>query len=73
MIIQIKVKPNSSKDNIMQEKEGTFTIFVKAKAENNKANIAVIKLLSKYFGVPSSQIDIKTGKKSRKKIIEIRK
>ncbi len=72
MIIQIKVKPNSPKEEVVNEGE-RFTIFVKEKAENNKANIAVIKLLSKYFGVPSSQIDIKTGKKSRKKIIEIRK
>lgn len=72
MRISIKVKPNSPKEEVVNEGEG-FTIFVKAKAENNKANIAVIKLLSKYFGVPSSQISIKTGMKSKKKIIEIRK
>jgi len=72
MIIQIKVKPNSPKEEVVKENE-EFTIFIKEKAENNRANLAVIKILAKYFGVSSSQISIKTGMKSRKKIIEIRK
>jgi uncharacterized protein (TIGR00251 family) len=71
MMISIKVKPNSQKEEVARENDNYFTILVKEKAENNKANIAVIRLLSKYFRVPSSQISIKTGMKSRKKIIEI--
>lgn len=71
MIINIKAKPNSQKEEVVRENDSSFTIFVKEKAENNRANLAVIKILAKYFKVSSSQISIKTGMKSRKKIIEI--
>ncbi len=71
MIINIMVKPKSSKENIAKRDDGTFTVFVKEKAEDSKANIAVIRALARYFNVSTSQINIKSGFKSRKKIIEI--
>ena len=39
--------------------------------EKNKANIAMIKMLSKFFKVPQKSIMIKSGATSRKKIVEI--
>jgi uncharacterized protein (TIGR00251 family) len=46
--IEIKVKANSKKESITQ-KDNIYIVEVKAKAEDNKANIAVIKLLKKHF------------------------
>ena len=66
-MIKIKVKPNSGKQSI--EKKGEiYLINVKSPAENNKANIEVIKMLERYF---KKSVKIKSGLTSRNKIIEI--
>ena len=70
MKISIRVKPNSKTEKI--EKSGEFfTVYVKEPARENKANLAVINLLSEHFKVPKSQISIVSGLKSKQKIIEI--
>lgn len=70
MIINVKVKPNSKEDKIEKTGENEFIIHVKEPAEDNKANIKVINLLSKEFGVSFRKIMIKNPR-SRDKIIEI--
>lgn len=68
MKIKIKVHPNSSKEEIKKIDEGNYEIWIREKAENNKANIAVAKLLKKYF---KKEAKIKSGFTSKNKIIEI--
>ena len=68
MIIKVKVHPNSNKQEIIN-KENKYEVYLKEKAENNKANLELIKLLSKYF---NSKVSIKSGLKSRKKIIKVK-
>ncbi len=65
MRLSIKVVPNSKKDEIIEG--NPFVVKVKESAEKNKANIAVIKLLSKHF---KSRARIVSGFTSRKKIVE---
>lgn len=67
MIIKIKVKPNSGKQEIFND-NGNYTAYLKSAPENNKANIELLKLLKKYFNKP---VKIKAGLTSRNKIIEI--
>lgn len=67
MIIKVKVKPNSSKREIVRDGEN-YVVSLKSPAEDNKANIELIKLLKKYF---DKEIKIKTGKTSRNKLIEV--
>lgn len=45
--IKVKVKPNSSKTQIKGFEENLLLINIKAPPENNKANIELIKFLSK--------------------------
>jgi len=68
MIINIKVKPGSSEQKIKKISETEYEIKLKEKAENNKANLKLIRLLKKYF---NAEIKIKSGLKSRKKIVEV--
>ena len=65
--IKIKVKANAKK-NLIEDKGDYFLVSVKEKAENNKANLAVIKLISKHF---KKQAKIIKGLRSKEKIIEI--
>ena len=71
MKIKIKVKTNSSKEEIKKINESEFILSVKEPPTENKANQAVLKLLSEYFNVPKSNISILKGKTSRNKIIQI--
>lgn len=48
-------------------------IAIHEKPTENKANIALIKFLSKILHIPKSQISIKRGHKCREKRIEIHK
>lgn len=68
----MKVKPNSSKQEIINCSEGKYVAYLKSAPENNKANIELIKLISKELNIPSSNIKIKFGKSSHNKIIEIK-
>ena len=68
-IFKVIVKPNSRKNDILgyDEEKQAYIISIKEKAEDNKANIELIKFLSKMLG---RKARIKSGLKSREKIIE---
>ncbi len=72
MIIHVKVKPNSSKQQIENFGGGRYLVYLKSPPENNRANIELINLLSKEFGTPPTRFSIKFGKTSDKKIIEVK-
>jgi uncharacterized protein len=70
-ILKIKVKPNSHKQNIQEEPDGSLIISLKSPPVDGKANEELIKLLAQKFDIPKSQITIKSGSSSRNKLIEL--
>lgn len=70
MIIKVKVKPNSNENKIEKVDDNEYNADITEKAEDNKANIELIKLLSKHFNISHKNIKIKNPK-SRNKIVEI--
>jgi hypothetical protein len=71
MLLHIKVKPNSSKQKIEKLDEENYLVHLKSPPQNNKANIELINFLSREFKTPHKNINIKVGKISDKKIVEI--
>lgn len=71
MTIETIIKTKQKTSHIEKLENGTYKIYVKSPPIEGKANIEIIKLLSKYFKVPQSNINIKLGKKTGRKIIEI--
>ena len=76
MKIYLKVIPNSKQSEVVDDyydilENRNIKIKVNQPPENNKANHAVIEILSKYLNIKKSQISIKSGQTSTKKIIEI--
>jgi len=67
-LIAVKVKPNSPETKIISEAPGEMVIEITAPAEQNKANIELIKFLSKKFG---KNVKIVRGLTSKKKTVEI--
>ncbi|PIN75688.1 YggU family protein [Candidatus Woesearchaeota archaeon CG10_big_fil_rev_8_21_14_0_10_37_12] len=70
--LKIIVKPNAGKTEIISfdETKQAWKVAIAAPAEDNKANIEVIKFFSKLVG---KRICIKSGLKSKEKLLEIRK
>ena len=71
IIFTVKVVPRASKSEIVGEAEGAIKIRIAAPPVDNAANIELIKLLSKFFEVSKSRIEIiggETGKTKRLKI-----
>ena len=71
MIIKVKVKPNSSKQEIEPFGEKSYLVHLTEPPENNRANIELINLLAKYFNTPPGRIRIKTGFSNKEKLIEV--
>ena len=69
-IINVILKPNSSKNQIKEfdSERNAYRIEIKAPAEDNKANIQLIKFLSKAL---KKDVKIIKGFKSREKLIKI--
>lgn len=68
---KVKVKPNSKQQKIIEESDGSLTVYLKSPPVDGKANEELIKLLADKFELPKSQIRIKSGLSSRQKLIEI--
>ncbi len=68
MIIKIKVHPSSSRQKIKKIDEWSYEVWLKKKPENNSANKELLKFLKNYF---KKEVRIKSGFKSKRKIIEI--
>ena len=71
MRIYIKVIPRSSQNKVEKISEGEFKVWLTAPPVDGEANLALIKLLSDYFQVSKSEIEIVGGKSARIKIVDI--
>lgn len=71
MIIDIIVKPKSSQNKVTKISPQKYIIHTVKPAFNNQANLAIIKLLSKYLSIPKSNIDIVKGFKTNHKKVKI--
>jgi len=70
MKIEVIVKPNSSKNEIVyyDKENNILKINIKEKAEKGKANKELINFLKKYF---KKNIEIVKGTNTKKKIIKL--
>lgn len=69
MQINVRVTPRA-KQNLVRP-GNPMRVYVTVVPEDGRANAAVIKLLSEYFGVAKSRIRVVRGDTARDKVIEI--
>jgi uncharacterized protein (TIGR00251 family) len=69
--LQLKAKPGSSRSELVQEADGSWTAWLKAPPVDGKANAELIALVAKHFGVAKSAVDIDSGGGSRFKRVRI--
>jgi hypothetical protein len=70
MVFNVRVCPRSSRNHVEQEGRNLKVHLTKPAAEG-LANSQLIELLSKHFKIKKYQISIKSGDKSRNKLVEI--
>ena len=67
LIIDIRVQPRASRDEILGVRDGRLRVRTTAPPAGGEANRAVVKLLAKYLGVAPSRIVIRHGAAGRNK------
>lgn len=71
-LISISVIPRASKNEIIGPiEDGTYKIKITTAPVDGAANKKLIELISEYFDVSKSSIEIVKGSRGKKKIIEI--
>ncbi|PIW33234.1 MAG: hypothetical protein COW27_01450 [Nitrosopumilales archaeon CG15_BIG_FIL_POST_REV_8_21_14_020_37_12] len=68
MIYELQVEFHK---DFVEINENKIIIGIKSKPIKGEANKEIIKKLAKHFGVSTSLVRIRTGQKSREKIVEI--
>jgi uncharacterized protein (TIGR00251 family) len=71
MKITVTVKPNSKKESVEEQPDGSYLVRVNVPPVDGKANERVIELLAGHFRRPKSLITLVSGPKSKKKIFSI--
>ncbi len=69
--IRIKVKPNAKVSGLEQLSDGSWLARVKAPPIDGKANLELVTLIARHFGVRKAQVSIKSGASGRLKLVRI--
>jgi uncharacterized protein (TIGR00251 family) len=71
LILKLHVQPAARKSGIVGRHGDALKVRVAAPAVDNKANAALIALLSEVLGVHKSAIVIRQGATARRKLVEV--
>ncbi len=71
MRITVTAKPKKKRTFIKQTSLTEYIVAVAEPAEQGKANQAIIKALSEYFGIRMSDIELISGQTSHQKIFAV--
>lgn len=71
LFINVRATTKASNNSIRGQKNDELLINVTSAPENNKANSAIIKLLSEKIGIAKSSMTLVSGSKCRNKRISI--
>lgn len=69
-IFKVRVTPHA-KQNKVVDSDGVLRVYTTTAPEKGHANGAVIELLSEYFNVPKSKVQILKGLTFREKTVSI--
>ncbi len=70
-ILEIRVKPNSRRESLAEQPDGSWLATIKAPPVDGKANAALVALVAGHFGCRKAQVSIKVGGSGRRKLVQI--
>jgi len=72
VVVEVRVQPRASRDEIIGEMDGALKIRLQAPAVEDRANEALVEFLARLLKRPKSAVRILSGDRSRSKRLEIR-
>lgn len=73
MLIKVKVFPDSHENMVVEKGKDSFEVFVRARAENNHANLLTTHLLSKHLSLGVKLVSGGTKQNKIFKVFEAKK
>jgi uncharacterized protein (TIGR00251 family) len=70
-MLKVKIQPGAGRDEVVGKLGDCVKIKISAPAIDGKANEALVQFLSKVLNVPKGKITIKSGLKSRTKLVDL--
>ena len=70
--IKVRAQPGAPRSQVVDYRNNTLRIRVKAPPQGGKANAAIVELLSEFFGVARNRIRILRGFTSRDKLVKLK-
>ncbi len=67
--VNLRISPNSAKNEIIKNDDGSVKVKITAQPIDGKANKALVEFLSKTFKLPKTSIEIVRGETSKDKTI----
>ncbi len=71
MRLRIRVKPGAREEKVTREPDGSLLVSVTARAQEGKANEAVVKAVAAFLHAPKSSVRIRSGFSGRTKLLEV--
>ena len=71
LVLDIRVSPRASRSEIVGTADGVLKVRIASPPVDGAANAELIKLLSKSYGVPKSNVEIISGQSSKTKRVRI--
>ncbi|GAB4161382.1 MAG: DUF167 domain-containing protein [Planctomycetota bacterium] len=69
--ITVRLKPRSSRNEVLEERNGALVCAVHSPPVDGKANEALIELLAEWLDVPRKALEITAGLASRDKKVSV--
>jgi uncharacterized protein YggU (UPF0235/DUF167 family) len=71
MFLKVKLHPKSKKQKIEKVSDEKFEIWVKSKAEENKANYEMLEILSEFLEIEKKKLRLISGHHHPSKMIQV--
>ncbi|NHJ12635.1 MAG: YggU family protein [Candidatus Thorarchaeota archaeon] len=72
VLVKILVRPRSKERNLISELSDEYLVLnIKSPAREGKANMELLKQLSKFLGVSTGDLVLVSGHKSREKTVKV--
>jgi len=71
MKLEIRVKPNSRRESVEKQPDGSYKVSLNAPPVEGRANERLIEVLAAFFKVSKSSVSILRGQTGRKKLVEV--
>ncbi len=68
--ITVQVKPNSRRESVEVQPDGSYLVRVNAPPVEGRANERVLELLAEFLKIPKSRLELVSGHRGKRKVFK---